>query len=77
MREPWAKLNAEQRDSLGVLLMIANDQSVPFDLRIKAASEAAERQYPRLSANVTNRVGAGLLSGWAALRPRGGGGGCS
>ena len=35
--------------------MIANDQSVPLHLRIKAASEAAERQYPRLSANVTNR----------------------
>jgi hypothetical protein len=53
LNEKIAALSAEQRDSLGVLLLLANDPTVPVHLRIKAAEGAADRQYPRLSANIS------------------------
>jgi uncharacterized protein (UPF0147 family) len=54
LNEEVRRLGAEQRDSLGVLLMIANDQTIPVHLRLKAADAAADRQYPKLSANMSH-----------------------
>jgi hypothetical protein len=49
-----AALTAEARDGLGILLMIANDPALPLPYRLKAAEAAADRQYPKLSANMTH-----------------------